>query len=286
MAMIGEISMGRRAFLGGAAVLMVGLAGCASPGTSGGGSSSSGSSNTGISEAPKSSDDPHVQYIKNYKGKNAANIGYTALNAMRMDYLGGVYIHLVYVDSSGRFVNPEDEEQLKEYVVFDQNLPANTQVDIVLEKDSDGNEYEHVAAWQTHEEVVLAVKRTGTTDPTPVAMTPIDATPDQFTGVIRDYVGRNLAECGYVTIVSKLADSYGPGYLELIPEAEDGAYIDPTNPDDVANYVVTAQDAAPNTQFTMEPSLDADGEPYNHIVSSQSLSAITLTVRRLEDSEG
>lgn len=279
-----ETPVGRRAFLGALCLSALGIAGCGRGGSPAGGDASGGgqsATSAPAEEEPKTSSDPHVQYIKNYKGKNAASVGYTALNTFRMDTLGGAYIRLVYVDPTGVFVDPENEDQLKEYVVFDQNLPQNTQVDIVFETDEEGKEYEHVVDWQTHEQVVLAVKKVGEPDPQPVDMTPIDPAPDEYTAFVRDYVGRNLAECGYESLAGKLTDAYGPGYVTLVPASDDGSYIDASVKESLAQYVVVSQDVAPNTQFTMEPTTATNGEVYD-LISSQSLETVSLSVRRLE----
>ena len=245
----------RRAFLGGALLLGAGLCGCGANTMASGDSRSSQGSEAleekSQEEAPKVSSDPHVAYIKNYKGQNAAALGYAAANTFRMEKLGAIYLRLVYVDPSGVFVDPENEEQLKGYVVFDQNLPPNTQVDIEFRQDEEGNELQTIARWQSHEQIVLAVKAAGSPDPAPVDMTAIDGAPDRYTNYIRDYTGRNLAECGYNSAAGNLTDAYGPGFIHLATVSDDGAYIDPADKEALASYVVVSQDVAPNTQFTM-----------------------------------
>ena len=275
----------RRAFLGGVLAISAGLCGCGAKTLTSGdaqGSQTSGAPEAKPQEeAPKVSSDPHVVYIKNYKGQNAAALGYAAANTFRMEKLGAIYLRLVYVDPSGVFVDPEDEEQLKGYVVFDQNLAPNTQVDIEFRQDKEGNELQTIARWQSHEQVVLAVKATGSPDPTPVDMTAIDGAPDRYTNYIRDYTGRNLAECGYNSAAGNLTDAYGPGFIHLATVSYDGAYIDPADKEALASYVVVSQDVAPNTQFTMEPTTAANGEVYD-LIGSQSIDTVTLTVRKLE----
>ena len=96
-----------------------------------------------------------------------------------------------------------------------------------------------------------------------------------------DYVGRNLAECGYESLAGKLTDAYGPGYVTLVPASDDGSYIDASVKESLAQYVVVSQDVAPNTQFTMEPTTATNGEVYD-LISSQSLETVSLSVRRLE----
>ncbi|WP_204829428.1 hypothetical protein, partial [Olsenella sp. CU969] len=115
----------------------------------------------------------------------------------------------------------------------------------------------------------------------PVDMTPIDPAPDEYTAFVRDYVGRNLAECGYGSLAGKLTDAYGPGYVTLVPASDDGSYIDASVKESLAQYVVVSQDVAPNTQFTMEPTTATNGEVYD-LISSQSLETVSLSVRRLE----
>ena len=279
----------RRAFLGSTLLAGLGLCGCGAknPSANGDAQGSQGgdaAASKPQEEAPKVSSDPHVAYIKNYKGQNAAALGYVAANTFRMEKLGAIYLRLVYVDPSGVFVDPQNEEQLKGYVVFDQNLPANTQVDIEFKQDKEGNELETIPRWQSHEQVVLAVKAVGSPDPVPVDMTAIDGAPDRYTNYIRDYTGRNLAECGYNSAAGNLTDAYGPGFIHLATMAEDGAYIDPADQETLANYVVDSQDVAPNTQFTMEPTTATNGEVYD-LIGSQSIDTVTLRVRKLESKE-
>ncbi len=278
-----ETPVGRRAFLGALCLSALGIAGCGRGGSPAGGDASGGGQPAApapAEEEPKTSSDPHVQYIKNYKGKNAASVGFTDASGQRRESLGDAMIRLVYVDPSGVYVDPKDEEGLKDYVVFDQNLPMNTQVDIEF-RTIDDEEVAGIVAWQSHCEVVLAVKKVGEPDPQPVDMTPIDAFPDRYTACVRDYVGRNLAECGYVPSEGQLWDSYGLTMLRLQADCEDGSYVGGPDLAALSGYVVVSQDVAPNTQFTMEPTTATNGEVYD-LISSQSLETVSLSVRRLE----
>lgn len=276
-----ETPVGRRAFLGALCLSALGVTGCGRGRSAAGeGPSGAGQPAAPVEEAPKTSSDPHVQYIKNYKGKNAASVGFTDASGQRRESLGDAMIRLVYVDPTGVYVDPKDEEALKGYVVFDQNLPMNTQVDIEF-RTIDDEEVAGIVAWQSHYEVVLAVKKVGEPDPQPVDMTSIDAFPDRYTACVRDYVGRNLAECGYVPSEGQLWDTYGLTKLRLQADSEDGSYVGGAELSALAGYVVVSQDVAPNTQFTMEPTTATTGEVYD-LISSQSLETVSLSVRKLD----
>lgn len=107
----------------------------------------------------------------------------------------------------------------------------------------------------------------------------------QHTRMVRDYVGRNLAECGYLALGGYLADSYGAGSVKINPIADDGSYIDlsdsETYKDVLSQYKVTSQSVAPNTAMTMTFMLDSDGNEYENLVSTKSLDSIDLQVTKI-----
>lgn len=264
------------------------LAGCAnSPENS---SDEGGSANPAVSQTAvetvqiKQSPDKYTWYVKNYVGMNAASVGYTAVNTNRYDRYGAGSVRIVFVAEDGTYIDPEDEDQLKEYVVIDQNLEPNTEIKYTFQLNSDGKEYDNLVSSKSHEEIVLAVKKIGSTAGA-VDMTPIDASPDKYTRVVRDYAGRNLAECGYLAIAGYLADSYGSGSVKLNIIANDGSYIDVSDSDTyketISQYKVVSQNVAPNSTITMTFSLDSNGKEYDNLVSTKSLEAIDLYVAKI-----
>ena len=218
------------------------------------------------SESIKPSPDKYTWYVKDYRGMNAASVGYTALDELRHDRYGGGTLGIVYVSADGSYINPTDEESLKQYVVYDQNLKPNTEIKLEFLKQEDGTEYDNLVASESQEEVVLAVKKIGEADATAPCMTAIDSSPDKYTRALRDYVGRNLASCGYIT-------------MNVL--SGDGSYIELDDKDSLADYVVVGQSMQPNTMITMEFGKKADGTEYDNLVSSQSVKSLDLKVVKL-----
>ena len=227
----------------------------------------------------KQSPDKYTWYIKNYVGKNCASFGYTSLGGKRMDHYGAGYIELVLVTPDGAYIDIETDDDLKQYVVTAQNLAPNTELKYIFDKDSDGNEYDSLISWQSCEEIVLCVKKIGTSEETTLGLTAINPSPDKYTWYIRDYTGRNLASCGYLAISGKRMDHYGAGYIRFVITSDDGTFIDPQDTELLKNYVITGQSVAPNTELTYVFDTDSDGNEYDNLVHSQNLEEIELTVK-------
>ena len=227
----------------------------------------------------KQSPDKYTWYIKNYVGKNCASFGYTSLGGKRMDHYGAGYIELVLVTPDGAYIDIETDDDLKQYVVTAQNLATNTELKYIFDKDSDGNEYDSLISWQSCEEIVLCVKKIGTSEETTLGLTAINPSPDKYTWYIRDYTGRNLASCGYLAMSGKRMDHYGAGYIRFVITSDDGTFIDPQDTELLKNYVITGQSVAPNTELTYVFDTDSDGNEYDNLVHSQNLEEIELTVK-------
>lgn len=227
----------------------------------------------------KQSLDKYTWYIRNYVGKNCASFGYTSLGGKRMDHYGAGYIELVLVTPDGAYIDIETDDDLKQYVVTAQNLAPNTELKYIFDKDSDGNEYDSLISWQSCEEIVLCVKKIGTSEETTLGLTAINPSPDKYTWYIRDYTGRNLASCGYLAMSGKRMDHYGAGYIRFVIISDDGAYIDPQETELLKNYVITGQSVAPNTELTYVFETDSDGNEYDSLIHSQNIEEIELTVK-------
>lgn len=227
------------------------------------------------------SPDKYTWYIKNYVGKNCASIGYTALSGKRMDEYGEGLLELVFVNPDGSYVDAENEDVLKEYSVIKQNLAPNTVLKLIFDKDSDGNEYDNLVASQSFEEIVLCVKKNGSAKQDAVNLTAIKPSPDKYTRYIADYVGRNLASCGYVSLGGDLMHQYGEGLIKINIVANDGTFVDPEDTESLKNYVVTGQSVAPNTELKLVFDKDSDGVEYSNLVESQNIEEIELYVKRL-----
>ena len=266
------------------------LTACGSSSSTGGSSGSSAmneetsATETSSSTTVKSSPDKYTWYVKNYVGSNAASIGYEGLDGQRYDTYGASVLEVVYVADDGTFLDPGDEELLQNYVVYAQNLPVNTEIDYTFLLDEDGEEYDNLVDAQNYEEIVLAVHEVGANEGS-AELTEIEASPDKYTRYVNDYVGRNLAACGYVSISGNLVDTYADGVVTFNIKTDDGSYIDPEDEEVLASYVVTAQDVAPNTVITLTYLVDEEGEEYSNLVDAQSIEEITLTVEKIETVE-
>ncbi len=231
--------------------------------------------------AINTSPDKYTWYIKNYVGKNCASIGYTAMSGKRMDKYGEGLVELVFVCPDGSYVDVESEDVLKEYSVVKQNIAPNSVLKLVFDKDSEGNEYDNLVASQSYEEIVLCVKKNSEKEQKATALTEIKPSPDKYTWYIADYVGRNLASCGYTSMGGDLMHKYGEGIIELIIVADDGSFVDSEDTEALKNYVVTGQSIAPNTELKLTFDKDSDGVEYDNLVESQNIEEIELTVKKL-----
>lgn len=231
----------------------------------------------------KESTDKYTAYIKDYVSRNCASVGYLSLGGDRNDHVGKGYIHLAMVTETGEFPGLSDED-LKNYYVVAQSLEPNTEVKYTYQKNSEGEEYDNLIEWQSVDEIVLKVKLVGSTGTvTDKGMTAINPAPDKYTSYVKDYVGRNLAGCGYISMLGDFRDRYGAGNVKLVIIANDGSYIDLRDEnigEVLRQYVVTGQGVEPNTEIKYEYSKDSEGNEYN-FTSWQSRDEIELYVNRI-----
>ena len=233
----------------------------------------------------KQSPDKYTWYLKQYVGMNAASVGYESMDGFRRDAYGAGALKIVFVADDGTYIDPGNEEQLKNYVVTGQSLDPNTEIKYTFEVDSNGEEYDSLVNSQSIDEVVLAVNKVGEDSSGSAKLTSINPSPDKYTHYVRDYVGRNLAECGYYSLSGNLTDAYGHGYIFLDIVADDGSYIDPEDTAQLAEYMVAEQSVAPNTEITFTYTTDSEGNEYSNLVSQQSLKSMTLRVTKAPSPE-
>lgn len=234
---------------------------------------------SGDSIAIKPSPDKYTWYVRNYVGKNCASFGYTSLGGDRMDHYGAGYIELVFITPDGSYIDIETDDDLKQYVVTSQSLSPNTELKYTFQKDSDGNEYDSLVSTQSYEEIVLCVKKVGSKKETTLGMTEIKGSMDKYTYYVRDYIGRNLASCGYLSMSGKRMDQYGAGYIKFVIVATDGSFVDPKDDEQLKNYVIIGQNIMPNTELKFEFMTDSEGNEYESLVNSQNIEEIELTVK-------
>lgn len=183
------------------------------------------------------------------------------------------------------FIDIEDESQLQQYIVTGQNIEPNTEMKYVFRTDSKGNEYSNLIDFQNLRIIDLSVKRIdGTMSGEPVAFELIQITPspDKYTVYIRNYVGKNVASFGYTSLGGDRRDEYGATTIKFNFVADDGAYLDPEKTDVLRQYVVTAQDVAPNSEMRLTFRKDSKGNEYSNLIDNQTYSTITLYVHRLD----
>ena len=225
------------------------------------------------------SPDKYTWYVKNYAGSNLANVGYVSMSNDLRDRYGASNVKLVPVSTDGSYVDVTDEEALKGYVVVSQNLKPNTEIKLIFDVDENGEEYDNLVRCSSIDSIVLLVKPVGGSD-TPtfdIPLTQIDACPGPETRYVQDYVGRNLASAGYISMAGDLRDHYGEGNVKLVPVADDGSFIDTNDIEALKSYRVVSQNVAPNTAIAF--TLDSE---YTGLVDSQSLEEIELRVTKVE----
>lgn len=280
--------------IGLASSLALAISGCSAPAQTGSTVAQNEAQKT-ESSAPvkiKSSDDPHIQYVKNYVGMNARQVGYTALDEMRHDRYGNGTLKIVFVTPDGSHIdlgsdeNDWDDSALQDWKVVSQNLKPNTEFTYTFTSDSDGEDSDgedtSLVSTQTVDEIVLSLAKVGSTTNKSADLTKINPATDKYTYFIKDYVGRNLADCGYLSLANTFNDSYGPTYIKFDIVSEDGAYIDPTDSSALASYVVVSQNVAPNSEIKLVYSTDSNGEESSNLVSSKSIDSVALTVKKIK----
>ena len=231
----------------------------------------------------KESPDKYTAYIKDYVNRNCAVVGYQSMGGDRNDYIGEGYIHLIMITENGEYVGVSNEE-LKNYVVVAQSLAPNTEVKFTYEKNSEGKEYDSLIEWQSIDEIVLKVRPIGSKKKTTEkGMTAINPDPDKYTSYVKDYVGRNLASCGYISMLGDYRDVYGVSNIQLVIVPDDGSYFDLGDENILEllkQYVVVGQSISPNTEIKYEFEKNSDGEEYN-FVSWKNRKEIELYVSRI-----
>ncbi len=227
----------------------------------------------------KVSPDKYTWYIKNYVGKNCASLGYTSMSIDRFDRYGEGLLELIFVTAEGTYIDIESDDDLKGYYVTAQSIPVNSELKLTFQKDSEGVEYDSLIANQSYEEIVLFVQKVGSLEKNDTKLIEIKPSLDKYTRYVANYVGRNLADCGYTSMGGELRHAYGEGNIKFIIVSNDGTYIDPEDTETLKNYVVIGQSIAPNTEIRLTFDKDSNGIEYDSLVESQNIDEIELTVK-------
>ncbi len=101
------------------------------------------------------SPDKYTHFIRNYVGKNIASFGYTSLGGDRRDSYNQGNIRLNLVPDDGIYIDPENIDILKQYVVTSQDVAPNSIMKLTFSKDSNGEEYSNLVESQTYESITL-----------------------------------------------------------------------------------------------------------------------------------
>lgn len=230
--------------------------------------------NAATTEKIKESPDKYTQYIRDYTGKNLANVGYTALGGFRADMYGNSWVKLTPVTKTGKYIDATDEELLKSYVVSKQDVKPNSELKYAYYVDPTTNEETNMVVKKSISEVLLYVKKVDYKkdfgDPVEIKL---PKTADATTWYIRNYVGRNLNDCGYNAMAGDRREAYGDATVILELVSEDGSFIDIKDEESLKNYIVTEQSVEPNTELTFDV-----GE-YG-ITSNQSIQTMELHVKK------
>lgn len=179
----------------------------------------------------KPSPDKYTWYIADYTGRNLAACGYTSMGGDFLDAYGAATVNLIIVTDNGTFVDPKDENALKNYVVTGQSIAPNTELKLVFDKDSKGNEYDNLVESQNIEEIELYVKQisfeTQTTESKvtekPTETTTAEATTAMVSGMRPEF---KAAMDSYEAFMNEYVDfmkkySKNPGDLELLADYAD-----------------------------------------------------------------
>lgn len=217
----------------------------------------------------------YTYQIRDYVGKNLATIG-----RVKYDDYGQGHITLIFVTEDGMIINPDDNEQKKEYIVSAQSIQPSTNITIVHSRDSHGEPERYLVDYQSYEEIVLYVNKVNETKFEPSRITEIEPSLDRHKYYVRDYVGRNAASFGRVG--TNVYDDYGKGHLKVMFMSEDGEYIDVSDRNILKQYIIVGQDLVANTELVFDFEIDSDGVESDYLIRNQNYEEITLTVRKLD----
>lgn len=214
--------------------------------------------------------------IRNYFGKNAASIGTQRGNYL-VDKYGNGELRVVFLTEGGIYLGMDNEEK-KNYVVVNQNIPEGTNLTLVCDRNDKGKIFESFISYQSYDEILLYVKPIGESkyNPTPKTILP---TLDRHLYHIRDYAGRNAGSFGMVVGANRI-DEYGEGELRLSFTNIDGSYVESLSADYLKNYIVIKQSIEVNTEIKISYSHINDME--SDFIQSQSIEEITLTIKEIK----
>ena len=101
--------------------------------------------------------DKHKYHIRDYIGRNAASFG-KDINKNRIDEYGEGHIKIIFASEDGHYVDESNVDELKRYVITNQDIEANSDLIFTFEKNDYGLELMFIQS-QSIEEITLFVKK-------------------------------------------------------------------------------------------------------------------------------
>lgn len=77
----------------------------------------------------------------------------------RREEYGYSNIKLIFITPNGRYIDVENEDELKKYVVVGQSPEPNTELKLTYQKNNKGKEYDNLIEHQSIEEMEIKVKK-------------------------------------------------------------------------------------------------------------------------------
>lgn len=103
------------------------------------------------------SPDKYTWYISDYTGRNLASSGYNSLGGDFRSKYGDGSLKIVIITDDGSFVDTENEDELRNYIVTGQNIAPNTELKYTFATGPDGEE-KTFPDTQTVNEIELTVR--------------------------------------------------------------------------------------------------------------------------------
>ncbi len=102
--------------------------------------------------------DRHIYHIRDYVGRNAASFG-VYYGDDYIDEYGAGKLRISFKSEDGSYIDSNDKNILKCYIVTGQDINVNTELKLEYETDSKGKEYDNLIQSQNYEEITITVKK-------------------------------------------------------------------------------------------------------------------------------
>ena len=115
----------------------------------------------------KESPDKYTWYVKSYVGRNLASFGSTSQDGNRIDTYGKGFLKLVFISTDGAYIDPNDRNALRSYVVTGQSIDPNTELKLTF-----NSFYTDVVDTQNFYEIELFVTKLANAETITPSVTP------------------------------------------------------------------------------------------------------------------